>query len=72
MRYRINEKRINELIQQSGLRLGYIVDRLQTSRATFRRWLKGETPFPLLAAVELANMINAKLEDLYEEVDEDV
>ncbi|CDO03081.1 hypothetical protein BN988_01581 [Oceanobacillus picturae] len=64
--YKINVDRIEELIKESGLKKGYIAKKLDTSITTFRRWLLEETPLPLLKAVELADLLECKVDDFYE------
>jgi deoxyribodipyrimidine photolyase len=67
--YRFNTDGVEQLIHDSGLRRSYIIESLDTSPATFGRWVKGKTPIPLIKAAELADLLNCDIKKLYESVD---
>jgi deoxyribodipyrimidine photolyase len=68
--YRFNVEKVEQLIHDSGLRRSYIIDKLDTSPATFGRWIKGTTPIPLVKAAELADLLNCDIKNLYERTDQ--
>lgn len=56
---------IDELINNSGLKHGYIANKLDVSPRTLYKWRKGET-FPRLdKAVELAKILNVEITEMY-------
>lgn len=56
---------IDELITNSGMKHGYIADKIDVSPRTLYKWRKGDT-FPRLdKAVELAEILGVKITDLY-------
>ncbi|MDY0396751.1 helix-turn-helix transcriptional regulator [Virgibacillus halophilus] len=57
---------IGELIEKSGLKKKYICEQLQITRHTLKNWIEGKT-FPRLdQAVQLADLLQCKVDDLYE------
>jgi deoxyribodipyrimidine photolyase len=67
--YRFDVNKVEQLIHESGLRRQYIIDKLETSPATFGRWIKGTTGIPLVKAAELADLLNCDIKNLYERID---
>lgn len=56
-------EKVNELIEKSGYKKGFIVNKLDTSWNTFGRWLKGETDIPFIKAAELADLLNCDVNE---------
>jgi len=67
MDIRFDAEKAEELIDLSGLRKGYIIDKLETSPPTFGRWMKEETLIPFVKAVELAIILKCDVNVLYKE-----
>lgn len=59
--------RIKELIAREDLQIGYVASLLKVNRATMRNWIKGRTPIPFWAAIELSKILKCSLYDLFEE-----
>ena len=56
---------IDELIESSGLKLEFIAKKIGVSSRTLYSWRKGKT-FPRLdKAVELADLLNVDITELY-------
>lgn len=58
---------INDLINKKGLKKSYIAQELNVNRTTLMNWMKGKTYPPLDKAVQLAKLLDVKLEDLFED-----
>lgn len=56
---------IENLIEQSGLRKGYIADKLSISVRQLRKYEKGESLIPMDKAYILAELLEVKVDDLY-------
>ena len=56
---------IDEIIENSGLKHGYIADKINVNQRTLYKWRKGDT-FPRLdKAVQLADILGVRVTDLY-------
>lgn len=56
---------IDEIIENSGLKNGYIADKINVNPRTLYKWRKGDT-FPRLdKAVQLADILGVRVTDLY-------
>lgn len=66
MRVRFDTEKTNRLIEGSGYKKKYLIKKLDTSVATFGRWMNEETLIPFVKAVELAKILNCDVNDLYE------
>lgn len=73
MRYqfRVNTEKLNELINDSGIKRKKIIEWLDVTIPRFYRWMNGETEIPLTAAASIAKMINCSVYDFLEEVEGD-
>lgn len=65
MGVRFDVEKVEEYIKESGLKKGYIINKLNTSTTTFGRWMKEETLIPFVKAVELADILNCNVDDLF-------
>lgn len=60
---------LDEVIKGKGMKKGYLANQMGVNKDTFTNWIKGKT-FPRLdQAVQLADILGCKLEDLYERID---
>lgn len=58
--------RIGQMIELSGLKKGYIANRLGISRQQLSNWIGGRSFPPIEKAFDLADLLNCKVDDLYE------
>ncbi|MEH7336257.1 helix-turn-helix transcriptional regulator [Neobacillus drentensis] len=58
--------RIGELIINSGLKKSFIADKLEVSVKQLRNYETGHSLIPIDKAFVLAELLNVKIEDLYE------
>jgi len=58
--------RIEELVQNSGLKKSYIADKLEVSVKQFRNYETGHSLIPIDKAFILAELLGCKVDDLYE------
>ncbi|MEN2464703.1 helix-turn-helix transcriptional regulator [Ornithinibacillus sp. JPR2-1] len=58
--------RINEMILNSGLKKGHIAKRLEINPVTLSKYISGERKISLEMAVELADILDCEVTDLYE------
>jgi DNA-binding Xre family transcriptional regulator len=58
--------KINEMILNNGIKKGYIAKKLGINPVTLSKYISGERRIPLETAVELAEILNCKVDDLYE------
>jgi len=59
---------IEQLIEKSGLRKGFIADKLQITVRQLRKYEKGESYIPIEKAYLLADLLDVKVDDLYERI----
>lgn len=59
------ELRINEMIEKSGLRKGYIAKQLEINPNTLSSYISGKRKISLEMAVQLADILNCDITDLY-------
>ncbi|ESU33275.1 hypothetical protein G3A_07080 [Bacillus sp. 17376] len=57
--------RIEELVKNSGLKKGFIADRLGVSVKQFRNYETGHSLIPIDKAFLLAGLLGCKVDDLY-------
>lgn len=57
---------IDRLIEERGLKHGYIAKKLNISERTLYKWRKGETLPRLDKAVELAELLGVKITNIFE------
>lgn len=57
--------KINEMILESGIKKKYIAKKLELDPNTLSRYISGERRIPLETAVELADLLQCKITDLY-------
>lgn len=62
---------IEKLIDRSGLRKGYIADKLNVSVRQLRKYEKGESLIPMDKAYILADLLEVKVDELYERTHSD-
>ncbi|UOQ93428.1 helix-turn-helix transcriptional regulator [Halobacillus shinanisalinarum] len=62
--------KLNEMIEESGLRKKHIAKKLDVNPTTISGWISGKRRIFLEDAVRLANILNCDVNDLYEIVDE--
>lgn len=60
------ELKINEAIIKSGYRKGYIAKELGINPNTLSSYISGKRKITLEKAVELADLLNCKVDDLYD------
>lgn len=60
--------KIGERILASGLRKGFIAEKLGVNKNTVSNWIKGTTWPDLDQAYLLAKLLNCKMDDLIEEI----
>lgn len=60
---------IEELILESGLKKRYIAKQLKVNENTLTNWMKNRSLPRLDQAVQLADILNCKVDDLYETLD---
>ncbi|MDC3414251.1 helix-turn-helix domain-containing protein [Aquibacillus sp. 3ASR75-286] len=58
--------KIGALIEESGLKKRYVAKELGVNENTLTNWTKNRSMPKLDQAVELADILNCKVEDLYE------
>lgn len=56
---------IDELIKEKGIKHEFIADKLNVSARTLYKWRKGDTIPRLDKAVELAQVLNVEITELY-------
>ena len=56
---------INERIKESGLKKSYIAMQMNVSKDTLTNWVNGRSMIKLDHAVELAELLGCKVDDLY-------
>jgi transcriptional regulator with XRE-family HTH domain len=61
--------KIEEHIEKSGLRKGFIAEKLNISVRQLRKYEKGESLIPMDKAYILAELLEVKVDDLYERID---
>jgi len=59
------ELKINEMILNSGLKKGYVAKQLGINPVTLSNYISGKRKIPLETAVQLAAILNCKVDDLY-------
>lgn len=59
------ELRINEMINKSGLKKKYVADQLGINPVTLSNYIYGKRKIPLETAVELADLLQCEITDLY-------
>ncbi|MDF2854239.1 MAG: family transcriptional regulator [Neobacillus sp.] len=57
---------IEALIEKSGFRKGYIAEKLNVSVRQLRKYEKGESFIPIEKAYVLADLLEVRVDDLYE------
>lgn len=57
---------IEELIKKSGLRKGFIADKINVKYRQLRNYETGESLIPIDKAFMLADLLGVKVDDLYE------
>lgn len=57
---------IEELVKNSGLKKGFIAERLEVSVKQFRNYETGHSLIPIDKAYILADLLGVKIDDLYE------
>lgn len=58
---------IEQLIKKSGLRKGFIAEKLKITVRQLRKYETGESLIPMDKAYILAGLLECKVDDLYEE-----
>lgn len=58
---------IEQLIKKSGLRKGFIAEKLKITVRQLRKYETGESLIPMDKAYILARLLECKVDDLYEE-----
>jgi putative transcriptional regulator len=58
---------IGHRIEESGLRKGYIADKIGVTRQQLSNWIAGRSYPPMLKAFQLAKLLKCKVDELYEE-----
>lgn len=61
---KVNE-RINDLINQSGLKKNYIAKELDIKYDTLRKKLKGEGDFKVAEIYQLSQILNVEMEEFF-------
>ena len=56
---------IDERIRESGYQKQYVAEKLGISKDTLTSWIKGKSYPKLNKAVELAELLGCKIDDLY-------
>lgn len=59
--------RIYELLNERGIKKGYVTNKLGVSFKTLQRWNDDETEIPLIKAIQLAKILDCDINDLWEE-----
>jgi transcriptional regulator with XRE-family HTH domain len=57
---------IEELVMKSGLKKAFIADKLEVSVKQLRNYETGHSLIPIDKAFILAELLNVKIEDMYE------
>lgn len=60
------ELKINEVILKNGLKKGYLAKQLQINPVTLSHYISGKRKISLEMAVQLADLLNCKIDDLYD------
>jgi transcriptional regulator with XRE-family HTH domain len=63
---------IEELIIKSGLRKGYIAEKLNISVRQLRKYETGESFIPIEKGFYLSRLLNVRVDDLYEYIGDEV
>ncbi|WP_176545053.1 helix-turn-helix transcriptional regulator [Bacillus sp. AFS041924] len=56
---------LDELINKSGLKKGFLASKLDVTPQQFSKWLKGEHYPPANKLFKLAYILNCKVDELY-------
>lgn len=59
------KSRIEELVQNSGLKKSFIAEKLEVSVKQFRNYETGHSLIPIDKAFVLAELLGCKVDDLY-------
>jgi putative transcriptional regulator len=59
---------IGQRIEESGLRKGYIADKLGITRQQLANWIGGRSYPTIEKAFKLADLLGVKVDDLYERI----
>lgn len=62
--------KIEKLIIDSGLRKAFVADKLKISVRQLRHYETGKSYIPMDKAFILVNLLNCKVDDLYEVIDD--
>ncbi len=62
--------KINEMILKSGLKKGHIAKQLEINPVTLSNYISGKRKISLEMAIKLADILNCKVDDLYEVSDD--
>ncbi|ALX47131.1 hypothetical protein AOX59_18970 [Lentibacillus amyloliquefaciens] len=57
---------IDERIKESGLKKGYIAEKLGVNKDTLSNWMHGRSMIPFDKAVKLAELLGCEVTELYE------
>ncbi|MEK3909621.1 helix-turn-helix domain-containing protein [Oceanobacillus sp. FSL W7-1309] len=60
---------IEELIKERGLQKKYVAKQLGVTQDTLTNWMKNRNMIKLDQAVKLSEILNCKVDDLYERTD---
>lgn len=61
---------IEQLIEKSGLRKGFIANKLGITVRMLRKYETGESLIPMDKAFMLSDVLGVKVDDLYERIEE--
>lgn len=61
---------IEELIRKSGYRKDFLAEKLNVSTRQLRKYETGDSLIPIDKAYKLADLLECKVDDLYERVEE--
>lgn len=60
------KSKLNEIIKSSGLRKGFLAEKVGITPQQFSKWIKGEVYPPADQLFYLARLLNCKVDDMYE------
>ncbi|CRK80286.1 helix-turn-helix transcriptional regulator [Neobacillus massiliamazoniensis] len=64
------KNRIGELIDAAGYKKKYIAKELEISPTQLSNWISGRSSPPIEKAFKLANILNVKVDDIFEAEEE--
>lgn len=62
--------KIGEIIDKQGYKKKYVAEKMDITQSQLSNWISGRAYPPMDKAFRLAKVLNVKVDDLYEEIEE--